>query len=89
MSRAVIRAEGQITLPRDIRDALHVDEGDDVSFVVTERGVLMRGLKGIPAEQAWFWSAQWQEGERDATADLEAGRTTKDASSEDLLATLS
>jgi antitoxin PrlF len=89
MSRAVIRANGQITLPREIRDALHVDEGDDISFVVTDKGVLMHGVKMIPAEQAWFWSAQWQQGERDATADLEAGRTTKHPSSEDLLATLS
>ncbi|MHB8274136.1 MAG: AbrB/MazE/SpoVT family DNA-binding domain-containing protein [Dermatophilaceae bacterium] len=42
MSRAVIRTKGQITLPRDIRDALHVDEGDDISFVVTDEGVLTR-----------------------------------------------
>jgi len=89
MSRAVIGAEGAIILPRDIREALHVDEGDDISFVVTGKGVLMRGLKVIPAEQAWFWSAEWQEGERDAGADLEAGRTTKHTSTGDFLATLS
>ena len=89
MRRAVIRAEGQITLPRDIRDALHVDVGDDISFVVTDKGELMRGLTVIPVEQAWFWSAEWQAGERDATADLKAGRTRKDTSVEDLLATLS
>ncbi len=54
----MIRTRGQITLPRDIRDALHVDEGDDISFVITDEGVLMHGLKMVPAEQAWFWSAQ-------------------------------
>ena len=89
MSRAVIRAKGQITLPRDIRDALHVEEGDDISFVITGEGVLMHGLKTIPADQAWFWSTQWQDGERAATADAKAGRTTTYTSSEDFLASLS
>src|SRR5258706_13299143 len=27
----------------------------------------MRGLKTIPAGQAWFWSTQWQAGEREPT----------------------
>jgi len=89
MSRAVIRSKGQITLPRDIRDALHVDEGDDISFVITDEGVLMHGLKMVSAQQAWFWSAKWQDGEREASADVKAGRTTTYPSSEDFLASLS
>src|SRR5438045_6764545 len=27
--------------------------------------------------QAWFWTPEWQEGEREADEDLAAGRTTK------------
>jgi hypothetical protein len=29
----------------------------------------------IPADQAYFWSRAWQEGEAEALADLEAGRS--------------
>ncbi|MBI3969709.1 MAG: hypothetical protein HY332_00350 [Chloroflexi bacterium] len=28
----------------------------------------------LDPEQAWFWSREWQEGEREADADLTAGR---------------
>lgn len=73
MVRAVVRSRGQITLPREVREALHVDEGDDVAFVVEAGQVTMRGLKSIPSEQAWFWSDRWQAGEREASEQLAAG----------------
>ncbi|MHB8189948.1 MAG: AbrB/MazE/SpoVT family DNA-binding domain-containing protein [Ferrimicrobium sp.] len=66
MTRAVLRGRGQITLPREIREALHVEEGDDVAFVVEAGQVTMRGLKSIPADQSWFWTDAWQAGEREA-----------------------
>jgi hypothetical protein len=44
---------------------LHVPEGDEVEFTRHDDGtVTLRGLKTIPADQAWFWSPQWQAGER-------------------------
>ena len=33
----------------------------------------MRGLKTIPAGQAWFWSPQWQAGEREADREIAVG----------------
>ena len=39
-------------------------------------------------EQAWFWSEGWQAGEREAEADLAAGRHGTFDSMEDLLADL-
>jgi len=71
--RAVVRSRGQITLPREVREALHVNEGDDVAFVIEGGQVTMRGLKSIPSEQAWFWSDRWQAGEREASEQLAAG----------------
>lgn len=77
MVRAVLRSRGQITLPREVREALHVEEGDDVAFVVDEAGqVTMRGLKSIPAEQAWFWTDAWQAGEREASEQVARGEGT-------------
>lgn len=73
MARAVVRSRGQITLPLEVREALHVEEGDDVAFVVEHGQVTMRGLKSIPAEQAWFWTKAWQVGEREASEQLAAG----------------
>ncbi len=73
MARTVLRPRGQLTLPQEVRDALRIAEGDDVEFVVTDDGVLMRGLKSIPAEQAWFWTQEWQAGEQEASRQAEAG----------------
>jgi len=30
----------------------------------------------VPADQAWFWTDRWQQMEREADADVAAGRTT-------------
>jgi hypothetical protein len=40
------------------------------------------------ADQAWFWTAEWQEGEREADEDIAAGRGTFHDSDEDFLASL-
>jgi hypothetical protein len=40
------------------------------------------------ADQAWFWSPQWQAAEREAEADLAAGRVERFDSAEALLASL-
>ena len=74
VSTARVRGRGQVTLPAEIRDALHVAEGDDVEFTRHEDGtVTVRGLKTIPADQAWFWSPGWQAGEREADVEIAAG----------------
>ena len=38
-------------------------------------GVLLRGIiKGpVDPDQAWFWTPEWQEGEREADAELAQG----------------
>jgi antitoxin PrlF len=75
--RATVRKAWQITLPADVRDSLRIDEGDEVEFETVADGVVqIRGLKLIPADQAWFWTQTWQAGEREASEDIRLGRTT-------------
>ncbi len=88
MARATLRGKGQLTLPSEVRAALRIDDGDDVEFEVIEGGVVMRGLKTIPADQAWFWAEDWQAGEREATDDIRAGRTQSFESHDDMFRTL-
>lgn len=42
----------------------------------------------VDSEQAWFWTREWQEREREADEDLAAGRVTRFESDEDFLAAL-
>lgn len=47
MSEATITSKGQITVPKEVRKALNVQEGDVLDFVIDERGqVTVRPLRG-------------------------------------------
>ncbi|MDQ2789244.1 MAG: AbrB family transcriptional regulator [Pseudonocardiales bacterium] len=72
--RATVRAKAQLTLPTEIREALHVGEGDEVEFTITDAGeVLLRGMTSVPADQRWFWEPEWQAGESEASEQIKAG----------------
>ena len=55
MSIATLTSKGQITIPKDVRDALGLATGDRVEFVAEEKGVYrviaatrdVRHLKGL------------------------------------------
>lgn len=74
MSRTTLRARGQLTLPEDIRAAARLEEGDLLDAEITDEGILLRPRKIVDATQAWFWSPEWQAGEREADLDRVAGR---------------
>lgn len=88
MARMTLRAKGQLTLPEEIREAARLEEGDLLDAELTEEGILLRPQKIIDATQAWYWTPAWQAGEREAEADLAAGRVETFASGEDLIAAL-
>ena len=47
MPTTTITSKGQITLPKEVREHLHVHEGDRVEFVIDDQGkVEMRPLSG-------------------------------------------
>jgi antitoxin PrlF len=86
--RARIRGDRyQVTLPSEIRNALHVRSGDEVEFAVDEDGtVTVRGYTSIPADQAWFFTAEWQAGEQEARDQLARGEGEYYDNDEDFLA---
>jgi antitoxin PrlF len=90
VTTARIRGRGQLTLPAEVRDALRVEEGDEVEFARQDDGTItVRGLKRIPADQAWFWSPQWQAGEREADEEIARGNLSPVyASAEEMFADL-
>lgn len=83
-----LRAKGQLTLPEEIRSAARLEEGDLLEAEITEEGILLRPQKLIDATQAWFWTPEWAAGEREADADLAAGRGETFESGEAFIAAL-
>lgn len=87
-ARSEVRGKGQLTIPMSVRKAARIEEGDLVEFEVTSQGVLLRPLKAIDAGDAWFWTREWQAGEREASENIQAKRTTRHKSSKDFLTSL-
>jgi AbrB family looped-hinge helix DNA binding protein len=64
----------QVSIPKQIRDALRLEEGDLIEVEARDGEIVMTPKKLIDADQAWFWTREWQEGEREVDEDLRAGR---------------
>ena len=82
-----LQNRGVLTLPAAVRRRYNLDEpGTQVEVVEREDGVLeLHPHAAVPAEQAWFWTDGWQEGEREASADIEAGRVERFESEDGLI----
>ena len=65
-------------MPADLRRRLHLDR-PDAQVKLVERddgGIELIPVVAVPADQAWFWTDRWQVMEREADADVAAGRIT-------------
>jgi bifunctional DNA-binding transcriptional regulator/antitoxin component of YhaV-PrlF toxin-antitoxin module len=61
-----VQSRGTVALPADLRRRHHLDR-PGTQLEVRERpdGVIeLRPVVPVPADQAWFWSPEWQAGER-------------------------
>lgn len=77
---------GTLTLPADLRRRHNLDRpGAQVRVVERDDGVVeLHPLAAVPAGQAWFWTERWQRMEREADADIAAGRVERHDSIEEL-----
>ena len=70
-ARARLRQKAQITLPEEVRQVLHVGEGDEVEFTVDGDGsVTVRGYVSVPSDQAWFFTPERLAGKRQAEDEI-------------------
>lgn len=73
MSTAVgLRKSFELTLPRAIKSK--IVPGDFFRAEKVGAEIVLRPIDAITPEQAWFWSAAWQGKEKEAEADIKAGR---------------
>ncbi len=69
-----VTRHGQVTLPASIRKKLGINEGDLVELVIEEDKAILLPKKMIDSSQAYFWTKEWQEAEKEATDDIKTGR---------------
>jgi AbrB family looped-hinge helix DNA binding protein len=83
-----LRNKGQVTIPDEVRRAVRLHEGDYLAVSVRDGAIVLEPKVVIDSSQAWFWTEEWQSGEREASADIEGGRTTRYESDEGFLDSL-
>ena len=80
-----LRPNGQLTLPADVRATLHAEAGDVFVAEVSDDAIILRPKKLIDAAQAYFWTEEWQAGEREASAEIAKGQAKRVRSAEALI----
>ena len=82
-----VQKRGVVTLPPVVRERLSLNTpGAQLEIVEADDGRFeIRGTVPVPADQAWFWTERWQRMEREADADLAAGRVIGSDSVDELL----
>ena len=69
-----VTRHGQITLPASVRKELGVEEGDLIEIEVVEEHAVLMPKKLVDKSQAYFWTKEWQEAEKEASENIKAGR---------------
>ena len=83
-----VARRGQITLPASLRQAAHIREGDYLQFLIEGGTISLIVKKLIDKSQTYFWTREWQEGEREAEEDITVGQLKTFDSVDDLIAEL-
>jgi bifunctional DNA-binding transcriptional regulator/antitoxin component of YhaV-PrlF toxin-antitoxin module len=85
-----VQSRGTVALPADLRRRLHLDQRDaQIKLIERDDGrIELLPVVAIPADQAWFWTDRWQAMEREADADVAAGRSTVVEGADELIAHL-
>ncbi len=74
----------QVALPREVVKKLHIHKSDLMDIRIVDGGIYMKPQVSIPKDQAYFFTPEWQEGEKEASEDIKAGRVSKAKNIDDL-----
>ena len=84
-----MRKDGSVTVPEEVRRLMKLERGGEVEMELTMAGLILRPMhEGRGLEQWWYWTDAWQEGEREADAEMALGENRRVYSSEEFLAEL-
>lgn len=70
-----VQKRNLISIPRDIRDFLNIQEGDVLDITLVDNKIVIEPMKLVPTSQAYFWTEKTQRDLLDAKEDVESGNT--------------
>ena len=69
-----LRSDGRVTIPKNLRQQARLSEGDELDVEMTSDGILLRPCAQQDQDQWWYWTDEWQAGEKQIVEDRAAGR---------------
>lgn len=73
MSLVKIKEHYQITIPNSLRKNLNIAVGDYMELEKKGGEIILRPVKIVHPEEAYFYSKEWQQGEAEADKDITQG----------------
>ena len=78
-------SKNQITIPKELAKGLNLKAGDYLNFEIEDGKLIIIPVALIPKDQQWYWTDEWQEGEREADEDIKASRVKTFDNVDDLI----
>ncbi len=83
-----VTRSGRITLPAAVRRAASIKEGDWVAVTLERQTIVLTPTRLVGTSQAYFYTAAWQKGERQACRDISQDRVSQHDDVESLIQAL-
>ncbi len=74
MSLVTIKKHYQITIPSKLRKLLKIGIGDILEAEIKDNKLILKPKELIDKDQAWFWTKEWQQEEKQADQDIKTGK---------------
>ena len=79
---------GMLRIPEELLEQAHLKDGAPVSLRISAEGEIVIQTEERDPDQWWFWTEEWQKGEREVDEDKAAGRVSAPMTGEEFLAEL-
>ena len=73
MKALTISSKGQIAIPKEIRDSLHIKEGDRLVYKVDRGRIVLEPVVSVPRSQSYFWTPEVQKKVKNADENFNKG----------------
>ncbi len=73
MALVKVKKHSQITIPNKIRKKFNIAEGDYLEIEEHNNELVLKPVKMVHPDEAYFHTKEWQTGEREADRDIVAG----------------
>ena len=64
----------QVTIPAELFTTLNLKPGDLIEAQLRNDEIVLIPQKLVPKDQAWFWTEEWQQKEKEASEAIATGK---------------